>query len=323
MTATVCVTGGAGFLGSYVVKRLLEKGYHVKATVRDPTNAAKVAHLRALPGASDRLELFAADLLQPGAFDKAVEGCAGVFHTASPVQLKASRDALVAPAVQGTLNVLTSCARVPSIRRVVLTSSVSAVYMHCGTKSPDHIFTEADWSPKDRLEANAMWYPLSKTLAEEAAIDFVETQRPAFDLVAMCPAWIFGPMLPPSMNESSDIVRNLFNAHVVGNLVRNVVDVRNVADAHVAGFENTKAHGRYLLIAHSSTEQELCDGLRIALPTLADQLPTARVPDAQMPKVRFDCRKAMDDLGLRFFSLQETLEATCVTMLAHGFLNAK
>lgn len=44
----------------------------------------KTEHLRALDGAGERLQLFKADLLEEGSFDDAIDGCAGVFHTASP-----------------------------------------------------------------------------------------------------------------------------------------------------------------------------------------------------------------------------------------------
>ncbi|MBA0742978.1 hypothetical protein Gogos_005703 [Gossypium gossypioides] len=81
----VCVTGAAGFLASWLVKRLLLSGYHVIGTVRDPANEKKLAHLWRLDGAKERLKLVRADLLEEGSFDDAIMGCQGVFHTASPV----------------------------------------------------------------------------------------------------------------------------------------------------------------------------------------------------------------------------------------------
>src|SRR5690349_13726806 len=81
----VLVTGGSGFVGSHLVLRLLERGHHVRATVRRTADSAKVAPLRAMqdehPG---RLELFEADLLVDGGFDEAMKGCEVVFHVASP-----------------------------------------------------------------------------------------------------------------------------------------------------------------------------------------------------------------------------------------------
>ncbi|EMS53116.1 Bifunctional dihydroflavonol 4-reductase/flavanone 4-reductase [Triticum urartu] len=81
----VCVTGASGFVASWLVKRLLESGYHVLGTVRDPGNQKKVAHLWNLAGAKEGLELVRADLLEEGSFDDAVMACEGVFHTASPI----------------------------------------------------------------------------------------------------------------------------------------------------------------------------------------------------------------------------------------------
>jgi len=81
---TVCVTGAAGYIASWLVKLLLEKGYTVKGTVRNPDDP-KNAHLKALDGAAERLILCKADLLDYDAICRAVEGCHGVFHTASPV----------------------------------------------------------------------------------------------------------------------------------------------------------------------------------------------------------------------------------------------
>ncbi|RZS28186.1 hypothetical protein BHM03_00061752 [Ensete ventricosum] len=108
---TVCVTGAGGFIASWLVKLLLEKGYTVKGTVRSPgeiigvqvasfysfvlppsfettaasTDDPKNAHLKAMEGAAERLILCKADLLDYDALREAIDGCQGVFHTASPV----------------------------------------------------------------------------------------------------------------------------------------------------------------------------------------------------------------------------------------------
>lgn len=86
----VCVTGASGFIASWLVKLLLQRGYTVNATVRNLNDPTKTEHLLALDGAEKRLHLFEANLLEEGSFDSAIHGCVGVFHTASPVALKSS-----------------------------------------------------------------------------------------------------------------------------------------------------------------------------------------------------------------------------------------
>ena len=70
----VCVTGATGFVASHLVTALLSRGYTVRGTVRSLTNEQRLAHLRALPGAAERLQLVEADLLSDGSFDEAVNG---------------------------------------------------------------------------------------------------------------------------------------------------------------------------------------------------------------------------------------------------------
>ncbi|MBA0595424.1 hypothetical protein Gorai_012294, partial [Gossypium raimondii] len=84
----VCVTGGSGFIGSWLIKLLLERGYVVRATVRDPDNSKKVKHLLELPKAETHLTLWKADLAEEGSFDDAIQGCTGVFHVATPMDFE-------------------------------------------------------------------------------------------------------------------------------------------------------------------------------------------------------------------------------------------
>ena len=133
MSKIVCVTGASGFLGSHVVRILLEKGYTVHGTVRNVSDPKKTRHLTSLPGASERLHLFSAELLIADSFMEAFANCTGVFHTASPFFLsKTTMEEMVDPALKGTLNVLNTVSKNPSIKRVVITSSTAAVYADMG-----------------------------------------------------------------------------------------------------------------------------------------------------------------------------------------------
>ncbi|KAJ4866380.1 Tetraketide alpha-pyrone reductase 1 [Raphanus sativus] len=162
----VCVTGASGFLASWLVKRLLLEGYEVTGTVRDPGNEKKLAHLWKLEGAKERLRLVKADLMEDGSFDNAIMGCQGVFHTASPEEI-------LKPAIEGTLNVLRSCGKNQSLKRVVLTSSSSTVRIR-DDFDPNIPLDESVWTSVELCKRFQVWYALSKTLAEQAAWKYCE-----------------------------------------------------------------------------------------------------------------------------------------------------
>lgn len=84
----VCVTGANGFLGSFIVKELLERNYHVRGTVRSTKDETKTAHLHSLPNAEKLLELVEADMGEENCFDEAFKGCKWVIHSASPFTFK-------------------------------------------------------------------------------------------------------------------------------------------------------------------------------------------------------------------------------------------
>lgn len=89
----VLVTGGNGYIASWVVKLLLDLGFSVRATVRDPADRAKTGHLLSMAAESPgNLTLFQADLLESGGFDRAMANCGLVFHTASPVAIRGVAD---------------------------------------------------------------------------------------------------------------------------------------------------------------------------------------------------------------------------------------
>jgi nucleoside-diphosphate-sugar epimerase len=124
-TETVLVTGGSGFVTTHLVRHLLDRGYTVRASVRSLASAAKVEPLRRLGAAREgRLELFAADLLRPGSFDAAIDGCRYVFHVASrflfPEQIKNTGRDVIKPAVEGTKNIIAGIGRAPSVQRLLL-----------------------------------------------------------------------------------------------------------------------------------------------------------------------------------------------------------
>ncbi|XP_078174764.1 tetraketide alpha-pyrone reductase 2-like isoform X2 [Carex rostrata] len=196
-----CVTGGTGFIASHIIKTLLVKGHTVRATVRDPDDGSKVQFLWDMEGAKEKLELVKADLTVDGSFDQAVDGVDGVFHTASPVLSNQQniQETLIDPAIKGTRNVLISCAKASSVRRVVLTSSCSAVrYRDDATiASP---LGESHWSDPDYCRRYNLWYAYAKTIAEKEAWRLAKEME--IELVVVNPSFVIGPLLAPNPSST-------------------------------------------------------------------------------------------------------------------------
>nr|XP_027113833.1 tetraketide alpha-pyrone reductase 1-like [Coffea arabica] len=268
----VCVTGASGYIASWLVKLLLERGYTVKASVRDLNDPRKTEFLMALDGAKERLQLFPANLLEEGSFDAIVDGCEGVFHAASPVQLSVTNPQaqLLDPAVKGTLNVLQSCAKVQSIKRVILTSSIAAVIYNDELK--DGVIVDESWfSVPLYCEEHKLWYQLSKILAENAAWDF--SKEHGIDMIAINPGMVTGPFLQPSATLSAEVILSLVNGiDPFPNMVIPWVDVRDVAYSHIVAFEIASASGRYCVVERTAG---CCELIRI----LTELFPTLQLPD--------------------------------------------
>lgn len=272
---TVVVTGASGFIGSQVVKTLLERGYSVRGTVRSPEDADKYRFLRALPGADERLTLWKGELLEDGSFDPAVDGADVVIHTASPYVLDVEdpQKDLVEPAVEGTRNVLDACSRAGSVRRVIVTSSMAAI-----TDEPesDRVLDESDWNEKSSLDRNPYYY--SKTLAEEEAWN--QAADADWDLVVINPFLVVGPSLTPSLNTSNKMFKDILGGEypVMMSLTWGMVDVRDVAEAHVRAVETDDASGRYICVDHT-----------IEMEDVVELLAAHGYEDRKLPKLNFAC----------------------------------
>lgn len=279
MTDTVLVTGISGFIAKHVALQLLEAGYRVRGSVRSQGKGADVRATLARHGAPvDRLEIVEADLLAAAGWPAACEGCRFVVHTASPFPLVQPRDrfALVPAAREGTLRVI-AAARRAGVERVVMTSSIVAVYQgHDGRT--DSRYTDADWSNVDSPSVGA--YAVSKTVAERAAWEAGRSPGP--ELAVINPAFVLGPLLDADAGTSAMLIAMMMRGRmpVVPNVSFGIVDVRDVARAHVAAMETEAAAGhRFILSAGTCSLIEIGRHLAAADPSLRRRVPRFVLPD--------------------------------------------
>ena len=252
MKQTILVTGGTGYIGSWVVKYLLESGHNVRMPVRDLNNKEKYDFLVDISELSPgKLELFEADLLKMGSYDKAAEGCDTIIHVASPFILKVKdpQKELVDPAVKGTENVLGAASRSKTVKKVVLTSSVAAVYGDNADMGEQglEILTEEHFNKTSSLSHQP--YSFSKVEAEKKAWE-IAGQQSQWKLVVLNPSFVVGPPLSTTTNsESIKLINDILSGKLrtgVAELYFGFVDVRDVARAHIYCAENG-AQGRHIL----------------------------------------------------------------------------
>lgn len=264
------------------MRYLLEDGHQVRATVRDPDKPKGLEHLHALAGRHPgKLTLHRADLLDQGSFGAAMEGCQLVIHTASPFLMGPIGDPeqeLIRPALEGTRNVLASVNQTESVTRVVLTSSVVAIYGDGADMKGKDCFTEADWNTTSTVEHQP--YSYSKTVAERDAWAIHGAQQ-RWDLVTIHPSLVLGPALTTaSASGSMTTMRHFVDLSMAMGapaLQLGTVDVRDVARAHIAAGFTPAAHGRYIANSEIVSMLELSTALRAHFgPRLA--FPTRELP---------------------------------------------
>lgn len=265
----VLVTGGSGYMASWLVKYLLEDGYRVRVTVRDLENPDKYRHLEKIAErASGSLELFEADLLDPDAFKTCMSGCNVVFHTASPYLISGIKDAqkeLIDPSFDGTRNVLEAVNKAHSVKKVIFTSAVSAIYGDAtdmeGTKN--NVFTEDDWNKSSNLKHRPLGF--AKTVAEKEAWRLHDAQS-RWKMAVLNPALFLGPSLThKSTSGSFEFVKKLANGtfkNGVPKLKYGLVDVRDVAHAHMFAAQDEYALGRFMLVSEVKSMLEMSNILK-------------------------------------------------------------
>jgi len=341
----VLITGGTGYVASWIIKMLLEDGINVNATVRDPSNFKKTDHLTALAKASaGKLKLFKSDLLDAGSFDEPMRDCELVIHTASPffiTGIKNPEKELIRPAREGTRNVLKSAKKNPTVKRVVLTSSVAAIYGDNAdiTLTPAGIFTEKEWNITSSAEHQP--YSYSKTIAEKEAWAIAKEQD-QWDLLTINPGLIFGPSVSKRKDSMSisTMIQMGDGTYKSGfaELWAGFADVRDVAIAHIKAGFTPEASGRHIILSGEATFLDFANILR---KHFGKHYP---FPQRQAPKflfwliapmygftrkfvsrnagiqIKFDNSYSKKDLGMSYIPIEQTITEHFQQLLDNGLL---
>lgn len=277
---TVAVTGAAGFIGSWVVRLLLDKGYRVRACVRDANNAERTDFLRQMPGyASGRLTLHSADLDNAGCFDEIFKGCNGVAHVS---HVSTYEDHEYVKMVCD--HIIASVDKSETVNRVVVTSSVAAVLseMDLDELVRRPVLYE-DRYPDDmnpRRTAESQGYSMGKIIAENAFSNAAE-QSGRWDAVTCCPADNVGPILSAHQKDYGPWQHNI-ETMLLGEYSQSwvyrpwmPVDVRDNAACHIGLLESVHVKNGERYIAWSTDTvnvEDVCAGIARLLPELDFQV---------------------------------------------------
>jgi nucleoside-diphosphate-sugar epimerase len=335
----VTITGASGFIGMHCILELLRAGYRVRGTLRTMSRGDGIRDaLAKLVDVGDRLEFAQADLTKDEGWSEAVAGATYVMHVASPLPRKPPKheDDLIVPARDGALRVLKAAAAA-GVKRVVMTSSVAAVlYGH--TRDGSRVFDEGDWSD---IDAKIGAYEKSKTIAERAAWELVGSlpSGQAVELVTINPGLVLGPVLDSDYGTSGEVVRKLMKRELPGcpDVSWVMVDVRDVASAHIAALTAEGAAGNRFIVA--SEEASMLDVAKILRENFAERgykIPVKRLPNWLMRVAAIfdktarlavpelgkrqvvDNKRARDVLGFAPRSLEDMTVSMGESMIEHG-----
>ncbi|KAI9157966.1 Ketoreductase CTB6 [Paramyrothecium foliicola] len=259
METTILITGATGLVGFRVLVLALTAGHRVRYTARSEDKALAVSSnpaIKALaPG--DRLSsVVIPDLTVEGTFDSALNGVTHVIHVGSPVPVPTFEPTtqVFEPTVKMTANLLSAASKAPSVRRVVITSSVVANLDPTVTAfdKPASAATRlpAPASLPSRFENVFEAYVLAKIVELHNSDEFVQKYNPGFTVAHVMPGYVFGRnelMLDTTMMQTQNSSNNFLMMGVLGGalpspLIGVYAHIDDVAETHLrVAFIDTQA----------------------------------------------------------------------------------
>ena len=340
---TVLLTGSSGYIGKHITLQLLNQGYNVRASVRslaksEEVRSAVIPHLLDSSNLESRLTFVELDLEKDSGWEVALKGADVLMHTASPFPLVSPKDEneLIRPAVEGTLRALRA-AKNAGVKRVILTSSVAAIY-GCELPSGALAYDETMWTDVEH-PVGRVAYTKSKTLAEQAAWNFIRNDAPEISLTTINPVLVLGAPLDKNFGSSISLVERVLKGSdpMLPDLKFAIVDVRDVAKMHVDAIKNENTKGERIL--SSSETRSFVEIAKF----LKGRYPKSKVKSAQAPTfivrllslfdgsikpilpqlgkpMNVSGAKAQRLLNINFIPVEVTLQESADFLIKNGFV---
>jgi len=256
----VFLTGASGFVGHHVLRALRAAGYPVRALARSPLET------------DAECEIVSGDLRRPGDLARSLEGCRYLVHCAARYSF-APRDRadVVRVNVAGTEG-LFAAAHLAGVERAIVTSSSATVGHERDGRAPD----ERDYPPYRPIDAGRPGYHDSKLLQERAAF------AGRVPTIAILPTAPVGPgdwKPTPTGAMIVDFMRGKMIARPPASGGMNLVDVEQVAEAHVAALRRGRIGARYLVAGENRSFDAIWDALA---DLTGRKAPSARAPVSLM-----------------------------------------
>lgn len=313
-----------------MARAAVEQGWHVRALRRRPGAVGNIGDL------AGRIAWVEGDLEDGSALEAAMRGCDVVFHVAGYYPgLSTSGGDHTATALRQMRNVI-AAAQAAGVLRLIYTSSLSTIGWPA---RPDGLATEADWYRSGQARHPYWEVKVAQELEALHASAVLST-------VVLNPTAVFGPGdVKLSSGQAVIAALRLRCFFSLGGRI-NVVDVRDVAAAHIAAAERGRAGDRTILGGHNVTIDQVVRAIAAAagLPPPRVHIPLGllygpawlierfisrlfpplnRLPTYSLALVRkagwYDCRKAQRELGLRPRPLQATFDDAVAWFRAHGY----
>lgn len=316
----IFITGGTGYIGAHLIKKLIEQGNTIHALVRSVDKAKQIEHPNVI--------LFQGDILDKESIEKAIKGCDQVYHLAAFAKVWAKEVKTFFYLNVVATNLILDAAVKFNVKRVVVTSTA-------GVFGASLSGTITEKSARDLDFFNE--YESSKALSESKIKDYVIA---GLDVVIVSPTRVYGPFL----FGKTESITQLIEKFVLGKWrfipgdgkkTGNYVFIDDVVEGHILAMEKGRIGNTYILggtnhdyneffkiISNVSGVKRKMIHMPIGLQMAFSRIQLMKTWFGKEPlitpkwiaKGKYDWhvtpQKAIDELGLKPISMEEGIKKT-------------